>query len=144
MVSSCHHTHLPLSVSFNYRLREHFKEFNVVIYEEYNYFMMPINSFPLQFKYNFAFSHLQNCYSGNYLKERLQQMNKDNEKFNPIIGKLMWHCLGLDFCSFQLFILRLQLSNQWLKFRLPQPHCAKHQFTRHIELASELSQPERN
>lgn len=87
MVSACHHTHLPLSVSFNYRLREHFKGLPVVIYDRNNCLMMAINRFPLRNIKQFEIClSLQNCYSGNYLKERLQHLHKDSENFSPIMG----------------------------------------------------------
>lgn len=46
---------------------------------------MTINRFPLQLKLYFFLFCTQNCYSGNYLKERLQHLHKDSE--TPIMGE---------------------------------------------------------
>lgn len=52
----------------------------------------------------FSSSALQNCYSGNYLKERLQHFSKDSEGLTPIIGEcFVWRNqikLSLSFSGF--------------------------------------------
>lgn len=87
--------------------------------------MMTINRFPLQLKRK-CFLLPQNCYSGNYLKERLQHLHKDSEGLTPIIGKLLKLKISLRSQLSQLISFRIQFSSQQLKSRLLKSHRAKY------------------